>query len=420
MLKVISQASQTRFLGVRLSERKLTVIVYSVAIGLYFFGAWLHIPYGGGHIYSDIPSVFQTRECPKVCDIKIPYIQTFFEYPVVVSMFIYAMGELGGALPGSLLSNYYWFTVAFLLIPTLLLVRELQILARMRGRDKAKVLWYFVVTPTFVYVLLLNWYVIGTYFAISGLRRYLQGQPLSSGLFFGLSAASNLVTAAPVLGLLVASKNVRERLALVLVGGATYLLINTPFIVLNFKLWYEAFHFVYNWYTEDSWILAVSNDNYSPLRHVIPPVVFGVILLGMLIARYKGRSTDPVVYAFVSMAGYVFSSYIYTPQENVALLPFFVLLPLANSYVEFLAFDAANSLIIILGFSQALYYPFGISYQFAPFTPYGLVWWIEVIRSLWVGKFVALNGFPRLFVPSLGRVHDRLLRRGNDTTVKAD
>jgi len=163
-------------------------------LAAYALGVWLHIPYGGGHVYSDLVTVFQVRECSSgQCVILIPYVQTFFEYPVVDSMFMYAMGILANQLPGSLLSNYYAVTVAFLAIPTFLLIRELTIIIEIRernrnsgdaGNQRRRLIWYFVLTPSFVFILLLNWYVIGVYFAVSGLRRYLEGRTLASGILF--------------------------------------------------------------------------------------------------------------------------------------------------------------------------------------------------------------------------------------------
>jgi hypothetical protein len=64
--------------------------LYAVAAILFLIGVWLHIPYGGGHIYSDIVTIFQTRECGGAC-LTIPYINGFVEYPIIVSEFLYAM-----------------------------------------------------------------------------------------------------------------------------------------------------------------------------------------------------------------------------------------------------------------------------------------------------------------------------------------
>jgi hypothetical protein len=41
--------------------------LYGVTAAVFLIGVWLHIPYGGGHIYSDIPTLFQIRECTGAC-----------------------------------------------------------------------------------------------------------------------------------------------------------------------------------------------------------------------------------------------------------------------------------------------------------------------------------------------------------------
>jgi hypothetical protein len=397
-------------MGVRSRSFAQGSSLYLVALAAYALGVWLHIPYGGGHVYSDLVTVFQVRECSSgQCVILIPYVQTFFEYPVVDSMFMYAMGILANQLPGSLLSNYYAVTVAFLAIPTFLLIRELTIIIEIRERDgkggvpgnqRRRLIWYFVLTPSFVFILLLNWYVIGVYFAVSAMRRYLEGRTLASGVLLGLSAASNLVTAAPALGLLIASRTKRQGFTLTAAAFGTYGLINLPFVILNPTLWLQAFQFIYDWYIEGSWMLVFfSSDTHTPYRHIIPPLVIGGMAAVMLWYRFRERASpskvDPMPYAFVSMFAYVFSSYIYTPQLNLALLPFFVLLPVASGYVEFLTFDLLNSLIIILGFSEVLQ-PLGIAYNFHPNDSTSVVWGIAIIRSLWVGKFAIVDGFLRI------------------------
>lgn len=379
----------------RFAARHFNALVYAIGFASYALGVWLHLPYSGGHIYSDLIAVFQGRECPGApCTLPIPYVQSFIEYPVIVAMFIYSMGVMGQHIPGALLTNYYLVTTAVLAIPTLLLLREMIIITEMREVPKTRIFWYLILTPTFFFTLLVNWYVIGAYFAVSGIRRFLQGSRVTSGFLLGLSAASNLVTAVPALGLLISSKKRSEALLFVMASVGTYVALNIPLIIVNRVLWLQSFQFVYNWYIEDSWMLAVL-ANTSPIRHDIPPLIFGAAIVVMLWFRFRRKTSDPIVFAFVSMFAYAFSSYIYTPQLNISLLPFFVLIPIANSYWEFLTFDLANSMIIILGFSEALL-PFGITYNLHPFDRTSVVFWIEVIRSLWVGKFTILDGMANL------------------------
>jgi len=66
---------------------------------------------------------------------------------------------------------------------------------------------------------------------------------------------------------------------------------------------------------------------------------------------------------------------------------------MSKYYPEFLAFDAVNSLIDVWGFSQPLLI-FGITLHPAMFgTPYqSPIQALEVIRSLWIGKFLIYDG----------------------------
>jgi hypothetical protein len=412
----------------RLSDRRFKRILYSTALGLYLFGIWLHLPYGGGYVYTSITYLFQERVCqifPPVeygplvlsCRFTIPYLQSFSEYPVLTSMFMYAMGRLGALFPGDLLRNSYLVSSAVLAVPTFLVIRDLVRLAEMKGTSRVRILWYFVVTPTFLIMTLLNWYIIGVYFMLSAIRMYLEGgSRLWTGVLFGLSAATNFITAVPAVGLLFATRTKKEMIILAGAAGGTYGLINAPFLVLNPGLWYQSWQYLYNWNIEDSWMGAILLNPYSPYRHVIPLVVFSAFLAGMLWMRHRKTTSDPLVFAFVAMFGYVLATYISPPQLSLTLLPFFVLLPVAGSYWEFLGFDTLNALIIILGVSEVLT-PFGISYYalFHPVTevlsspyvagyaassqptdntPSSLIFWIGVIRSLWEGKFILWNRIP--------------------------
>lgn len=426
-----------------LSDRRYKQAIYGTALALYLFGVWLHLPYGGGNVYTSLTYLFQERVCqilPPVeygpliapCQFTIPYIQSFSEYPVLTSMFFYSMGRLAELLPGELLRNTYLVSSAVLAVPTFLSLRELIGLAEMRGTSRARMFWYFLVTPTFVIMTLLNWYIIGLCFTLFAIRLCLRGgSRFWAGVLFGLSAATNFVTAVPAIGLLFAERTKKEMVLLAAAGGGTYALINAPFLLLNSRLWFQSWQYLYNWNIEDSWMGAILLNPYSPYRHAIPLVVFSAFLAGMLWMRLRRTTSDPLVFAFVAMFGYVFATYISPPQLNLLLLPFFVLLPVSDSYWEFLCFDTLNTLIIILGVSEVLL-PFGISYYdlfhhasaVAVAIPYGgqgvsstltdntpssAVFWIGVIRSLWEAKFILWNKIPgSLSITSL------LKKRGAD------
>lgn len=362
--------------------------LYLVTAILFLIGVWLHIPYSGGHIYSDIPTVFQNRECGGAC-LTVPYVNGFVEYPIVVSEFIYAMGAIAEALPGPILANYYFLTAAFLTIPTFLLVRETLKIVEMRGYSDRRVLAYLVATPTFLFMLLLNWYIIGVYFATFGLRKFLQGSYGASGILFGLSAASNLVTAAPAMGLLLAAKGMQGKASFLVTALCCYTAINLPFIGANPSLWLSFWQFNTNWYIEGSWMLAYLSS-YSPLRHYIFPSLLLALYAAITWISLR-KSRDAVTLSWLGTFAFLFSTYVFTPQMNLILLPFFAITPIVKRYWEFLAFDVINSLFIVMGSSQILLV-FGITYHFGVASYADPVRWLAIVRSVWLGKMLLFDG----------------------------
>ena len=103
---------------IRTSARKHAETWLVASIGLFFvIGVWEHLPYSGGHIYSDILSVYQNRFCASGgCGMGLPYVNYFVEYPVLTGFFMYAMGMMAHflQLPGtSFLGDYYSYSAIF-------------------------------------------------------------------------------------------------------------------------------------------------------------------------------------------------------------------------------------------------------------------------------------------------------------------
>ena len=378
--------------GIRFSSRRVTLIAAAV---LYVVGVWFHFPHGGGHIYSDIPTVFQLRECLASCTtIPIPYVNVFIEYPILVSMFIYMMGIIGLALPISILNGYYLASVAILAVPSLLLVDETMKISRLVGADQRRVMQYLVVTPTFVFLLLVNWYSIGVYFMLLGLRMFLQGRKGFSGIFFGLSAASNMITAAPAIGLLFGIRTAKEAVQFAGSAFVTFLALNAPFVIINPQLWISYWLYQSNWYIEGSW-MRFFLPLWSPLRHPVF-ILSAATLLGVIFILSYRRPSNPLTLAWLSTFAVLFSSYVFTPQMNLMILPFLALAPIVSGYWEFLAFDLLSAAIIVVGNSQPLQIV-GITYNMGnALSASSLIVWMETFRSVWLGKFLLWNGIRRM------------------------
>lgn len=390
------------------SSRQKTLIA---ACLLYAVAVWLHFPNGGGHIYSDIPTVFQLRECRADCTALpvIPYVTGFIEYPVLVTSFLYVMGLVGIALPLPTLTGYYLASVAILAVPSLLLVDETKKIAGLVGTDQSRVARYLVLTPTFVFLLLVNWYSIGVYFMLLGVRLFLQGRGRFSGVVFGLSAASNMITAAPAFGLLFAIRTPKEVVRFAGGALAAFSALNAPFVLANAKLWVSYWRYQYDWYIEGSW-MRLFLSLHSPLRHTVSLLAIAALLGVVLILSFK-RAPSPLTLAWLSTFAVLFSVYVFTPQMNLMILPFLALAPIVR-YREFLAFDALSAAIIVFGFSQPLQI-IGITYNAGDYlSPSSVVLWMGIMRSLWLGKFLLWNGIRG--VVSGGTIASTRMHLGNE------
>jgi hypothetical protein len=411
------------------------LFLYIVTALFYILGVWLHAPNGGANLYTDITTVFLARECPSIpCQLHIPYVQTFNEYPVIVSMFMYTMGLLGNLISnvynlGSFVGNYYYLTVVFLSIPSFLLVKETLKIAQMAGfgsegkglggTANRRVLLYVAARPSFVFMLLINWYVIGVYFAVFGLRKFLQGNRWGSGALIGLSAASNLVTAIPALGMLLTSNNWRERTTFVAAATFVYGIINLPFLLLNPHLWFSFWQYHYSWGIEGSWTLTFLRGN-SPLRHYIFPVLFSLISAVIIISFFRFNKerengkvlredwvNDTMRYSWLFTFAFLFSSYVCTPQMNLILLPLFSIARIVRRYEEFFAFDTVNSGIGVALFYLILLPIFGTTYSFLRLVFLSLEL-TAILRSFWIGKMLLFDGV--LFPYLIGAKH--VMNRG--------
>jgi hypothetical protein len=410
-----------------------------VGVGLFYLvGVWEHLPFSGGHIYSDIVSVYQSRFCYSgPCGMGLPYVNYFVEYPVITGFFMYAMGLLGHMLPlpgRDFLGSYYTYTSVFLLIPTVLLVDNLVKLMEQLGiaQKSKRAFLFFVATPSFVFMLLLNWYIIGVFFAIFGLRVFLEGnhggrsKSMLSGALFGLSAAANMITAVPALGILIfGTESLKERIKFALgittavlavyipviiinsfphsYVNASHAIVNYPFQFPNVNVVTDFLRYEQNWYAEGSWMLGFFT-NTNPIRHYI---FFGLFTVMAVVISLMGLKTEKevrteldranliVVTGSLYMFAFLFCTYVCTPQMNLALLPFFVLLPsMTKHYSEFLVFEIVNSLVIVWGFSAPLAF---LGIQIPTPAQFGPIWespiqFLAVLRSFWIGKFLLVDG----------------------------
>ena len=139
---------------------------------------------------------------------------------------------------------------------------------------------------------------------------------------------------------------------------------------------------------------GVSSSLVSSQASGLPALA--VVLLGAITAAVQVQAgTDPLTLAWLSTFALFFSHYVFTPQMNLILLPFFALVPITKRYWEFLAFDVLTAAIIVVGFSPPLQIV-GITYSVDRFTYFSPVQWMAIARSAWLGKFLLWDGVAKM------------------------
>jgi hypothetical protein len=350
---------------------------------VFLIGFWLHMPYSGGHIYSDIVSVYQARlgGFPP----KAPYAEAFFEYPVIVAALAYASGLMASLLTKeyyTALFLYYIITSAVLFFATFLTILELVKLCDICGIKKKRIYAYFIITPSLLFMNLLNWYILGVYFMVRAIRLSIEDRPVHSGTFFGLSAASNFITAIPSIAVLITYGDFKRKMKFAIMGLTAYFLINLPAILSNPGNWLRFWEYHASWYVECNWQILLF-DMFDPNARMLSAALMSILIILPLIVLRKTSLQNHIKILLASwlvIAWFLFANYVYTPQMNMMLLPFFTLLSIAP-YPLFMLFDTLNFAIIVVGFSGFIQKVLGIKYTVEPWGINSPIQWIAIARS---------------------------------------
>ncbi|MCS7135891.1 MAG: hypothetical protein NZ931_02200 [Aigarchaeota archaeon] len=370
-----------------LEERCLFLLV---TILIFLIGFWLHIPYGGGHIYSDIVSVYQVRL--EGFPPKAPYAEVFFEYPVITAALAYVSGLMASLLTKeyyTALLLYYTITSAILFILTFLTVSEVRRLCGLFGVEKKRIYAYLIITPSMLFMNLLNWYILGVYFMIRAIRLSIEGRITSSGIFLGISAASNFITAIPSVAILMTCGDFRRKIRFIAAALITYFLVNLPAILLNPRNWLSFWEYHASWYVECNWQILFF-DMFDPNARALSAGLMPMLLIMPLIVAHKTsfqKHVKIILASWLVMAWFLFANYVYTPQMNIMLLPFFTLLAVAP-YPLFIIFEVLNSAIIVVGFSGFIQNILGIKYTVEPWGIDSPIQWMAIARSFLLLGFI--------------------------------
>jgi len=372
-----------------------------VASFIWLISYFIHMPlaYGSTWIYSDATTLLASRGIIYSDKLLIPYRDYHFEYPPIVAIMFMICNLV--VLLISPEKIYLRWLVAYTVMSIMLYLHAigtiiiLHKLIRRVNRRNVHILMFFILMPSFLIYTNYNWDLVGVFYALLGLHLFLNNRKVLSFVMFGLAAAGKIIPAiialAPAIQVyLDKTKELRKKrkhpeeyapvIALLyafmylLLTIVVFVILNLPFILVDFGGWYKGLILHHaTWYIEDSWLILFF-DLFDPrVRFVSIGLVafFTMFTLYLLIAVDISREYRVIYGSAALMAGYLFSTYVYTPQMNLMILPFLVLVPI--DYALVFIFDTLNSLIILTWFNATqIYRVLGIALEGGPLNRFSI------------------------------------------------
>jgi len=369
---------------------------------LWLISYFLHLPTPNNPatIYSDVCSIIIRSGMLTSDSLLIPYRDYEFEYPPIVAYMFIIVNIVLLTIPNE--SVWLRLIIGYTVMSILLYIHAIGIiyvLCKLCGYVRRKnfhILLYFVMTPSFLIYTNYNWDLVGIFYALLGLYLFLRGKKVTSFILFGFAAAGKIIPAIVALAAMAQiymdrldeckKKNIKITTiteAKALLYALSYLAItiivfvlwNLPFILISPKGWYSGLiqHHA-KWYIECSWLVWIELTPFSTVAKSIG-VSLVIILITYVVSylmMFEMSREERVVYGSAAlMAGYLFSTYVFTPQMSLMLLPLVALTPI--DYVLVIIFDSLNAMIILTWFKyEDIYELLGISVKHGFLDPFSI------------------------------------------------
>ncbi len=324
-------------------DRRLLAACVSAASAGIVLSVFFHSGWTTAKIYSDIES-FWGRNW--VSQGLLPYTSssTFFEYPPISGMILYASRAIGSGIAGVAGGQYAGYYIGFSALSLLAAAATSWSTWRLANGLGVQVNPAYFFLPSMVVYGIYNFDLFDALFIVLSLQLFVEKRRGWSSFFLGLALGTKLigVVLLPVFLLELTDWKERARYAgIALVTGGAFFV---PVWLVNPGFFGQFLSYFSNWPVEDAWYVWVFGNPYS-----YPAKVFGLLLLAFLLLIIYSRRMPLLQRSFLALSAYLLSTYIYAPQFNLTLIPLVAVLALTSPWLFF--WEAFNALIILTWFA---------------------------------------------------------------------
>jgi uncharacterized membrane protein len=315
--------------------KRIHVLLISIAIigGLSAYSrasGIVSLPFGLAP-YSDIQKFYDIAVQP-----GIPYVDKMIEYPVLTGLLIHV-----AALAGQSYAGYYLVTSIILISSAV--VATWFLYKTSPGNNLLELFIYWVLAPSMFVFLIYNWDMLAVLFVVIALYFVKRDRVCCASLFLALGFCSKLFPLLFLLPLLMTRRRPAEWLKIAGVFAGTALIINGPFMLLNWEGWYHfvSFNSQRNPNPDSIWgILSAAAPQLTAAQiNAISLVTFAA---GYLFVLWRFRQESTVRLCFFALLVFLLCNKVFSPQYTLWLLPFFVLLPMSRKWLLFYAVEISN------------------------------------------------------------------------------
>ncbi len=303
-----------------------------IAAASWALSLFLHIPGQPWTLYSDVTSFWFREDGLRMG--QFPCIDYFLEYPPIACYLVYLSRLVGGP---DVLSYYFTFGVLSLPAYALLAYSISKLCNRARYLPAVALL-----SPSLVVYGVYNFDHFFAATLATSLLLFMRGRRILGSAVLGVAAAIKLMAFLLLPIYLMEAKGERMRTFEAFVAGA--LIPSLPVLLLRPGWVVEFFLHHSGWGLENAWYVWIFGDPFSTSAKL-----FGLALFLPILLRSYSLNSGVVEKSALVIGSWLITSYVFTPQMAIWMLPFVAMLP--QTLVYWPVFEVSNVYIILTWFT---------------------------------------------------------------------